>query len=358
MEQFSTMMSNFLWQCHTSEWVISLVCHGVITGVGSVLSFLPQLTMIFIGTSFLEASGYMARVSFVFDKLFKKIGLNGKSIIPFILGTGCSVSGIMATKVIEEDKERINSIITTPFIPCSAKLPMITLFTSYFFPKNNAMIAISFYGLSILIVIASSLMMKKLFHHTKEELYIFELPEYQFPSLKYWYKDVKLKVLEFINKAGTTIFFASIGIWFLLSFSTKLEYGVEINHSILAFCGEKIAFLFEPIIGVKSWEASVSALQGLIAKEQVISSMEIIAGLSGEFKSVYEIFHEAGPFHFFTPASAYAFVAFNLFTTPCVAAISAMRKELKSFQWFLLAMTYQFLVGWSVAVVLFHFLNS
>lgn len=351
------MMANALKNLEISKWIISLLCDGIIPGVGSVLSFLPQLAMIFLFTSFLEASGYMARVSFMFDKLLRKCGLNGKSLIPFILGTGCSVSGLMATKIIENEEERIHSIITTPFIPCSAKLPIITLFTSYFFTSNYALIAVSFYFLSILLIILSSLIMKKIFYKNKNELYIFELPEYQLPKWKLLYKDVKAKVFEFISKAGTTIFIASLLVWFFLSFSTSLKYGVDINDSILAFWGEKISCFFVPIIGVKSWEVSVSAIQGLIAKEQVISSMEIITGMSGKIKNTFEIFSINSPFYFFRPASAYAFTAFNLFTTPCIATITAMWKELKNYKYFLLALGYQVIIGWGVAASLFCLLN-
>ncbi|MBQ9313594.1 MAG: ferrous iron transporter B [Clostridia bacterium] len=358
IENVKIVVEQVLLNFNTKEWIISLVCKGIITGVGSILSFLPQLSVIFIVTSFLEASGYMSRVAFIFDKLLKKCGLNGKSLIPFILGTGCSVPGIMATKIIEKDDERINTIITTPFVPCSAKLPIITLFTSYFFKGNYAMIATSFYILSLIIIIVSSLMIKRLFSKSNEELYIFELPEYKLPSIKFLYRDVKLKIFEFINKAGTVIFLVSIMVWFLLSFSTKFEYGVDISNSILAFCGKKMSSIFYPILGVKSWEASVSAIQGLIAKEQVVSSMEIIAGLSGEFKNTFELFDAASPFEFFTIASSYSFVAFNLFTVPCIGAITSMLKELKNVKFFLLAIFYQLIIGWSVAAFLFYALSK
>lgn len=338
-----------LGYARVSEWIISLICNGIITGVGSVLSFLPQLFVIFVFTSFLEACGYMARVSFVFDKLLKKIGLNGKSLIAFILGTGCSVSGIMATKIIENESERTNSIMLTPFIPCSAKLPLITLFVSFFFPNNGALIATSFYVLSIVIVIVSSLIMKKLFRKDDDELYIFELPDYQMPKLKLIFKDVKIKIIDFVKKAGTTIFVASIVVWILISFSLNFEYGVDVNQSILAFLGRKISWIFYPIFKVNSWELTVSALQGFIAKEQIISSMEIITGVSSEFSNIYEIFNTASPFGFFNPVTAYAFVALNLFTVPCVAAVISMAREFNRIGIFCFTLLYQFFTGWCVA---------
>jgi len=356
MMNLKTIVEEFLIHFHVATWLISLICNGVITGVGCVLSFLPQLLIIFFITSLLEASGYLARVSFLFDQLLRKIGLNGKSLIPFILGTGCSVSGIMSSRIIENEKERMNTIIHTPMIPCSAKLPIIALFTSFFFEKNNAIIATSFYFLSIGLIILSSFVLKMFSKKSNGQLYIFEMPEYRLPKLKFLYQDVKIKIIEFIKKAGTVIFLASLLSWFLLSFSTSLEYGVDINESIMAFCGKKVAWLFYPILGTNSWEASVSAIQGLIAKEQVVSSMKIIAGLSENLLNMDKTFQGNGPFGFFTPASAYAFVAFNLFTTPCIAAIASMFKEIKNGKRFIFAILYQFLIGWIVAASLFHIL--
>lgn len=340
---------DMLSSANVSEWIISLICNGIIIGVGSVLSFLPQLFIIFIVTSFLEACGYMARVSFVFDKILKKIGLNGKSLIAFILGVGCSVSGIMATKIIENESERKSSIMLTPFIPCSAKLPLITLFTSYFFPNNGALIATSFYVLSVLIIIVSSLIIKKIFCKNDNELYVFELPDYQMPKLKFIFKDVRIKILDFVKKVGTTIFVASIIVWLLISFSLNFEYGVEPNQSVLAFLGQKISWIFVPIFKVDSWELTVSAIQGLIAKEQVISSMEIITGISSEFPNMYEIFNVASPFGFFTPVTAYAFVALNLFTVPCIAAVISMAREFNKISTLCFTLLYQFFTGWSIA---------
>ena len=228
---------------HASEWVISLLNNGIITGVGSVLSFLPPLVMIFLCTSFLEASGYMARVAFLFHRILEKIGLNGKSIIPFILGMGCSVSGILSSKVIENEKERHATIMTTSLIPCSAKLPMITLFTSYFFHENYAIVATSFYFLSILLIILSASIFQKWICATDEKQFVFELPEYKLPSLSLLWKDVRIKISDFVCKAGTIIFLTSIITWLLASFSPEWEYGVEIESSILAMMRGKNSFL-------------------------------------------------------------------------------------------------------------------
>lgn len=333
-----------------SEWISSLICDGIITGVGSVLSFLPQLIALFLCIVFLETTGYMSRISFLLDKIFRKVGLSGKALIPFIIGTGCSVPGVMSAKILESDYDRKVTSVLTPFIPCSAKLPIIALFTGYFFEENYGVVATSFYLLGILITIVSSLIIKKVFKVKSYSPYISELPEYNLPNLKYILKEVFNKVMDFIKKAGTLIFLSSIFVWFLLSFSCEFQYGVEIDKSILAFLGKKISWFFKPIIGVTSWEASVSALQGLIAKEQIISSMKIISGLSGEVKSAYEIFGTGSPFDFFDKASSYAFVAFNLFTAPCFATISAMKKELGGFLKTALAIAFQIGVAWCVSV--------
>lgn len=346
------VIENFLSQIEVSDWIISMVCDGIITGVGSVVSFLPELAVLFLCISFLESTGYMARISFLLDKTFRKIGLSGKALIPFILGTGCSVPGIMSSKILENEYDRKVTAVLTPFIPCSAKLPMIVIFTSYFFRDNHAIVATSFYILSIIIIIVSSLIMKKLFRKSKDSSYISELPEYKLPSLKYVLKDVLDKVKDFLRKAGTVIFMASLIVWFLLSFSMQIKYCTNIEESIMAFWGKKISWIFYPILKINSWEATVSAIQGIIAKEQVISSMQIISGLMGDAKNLSEIFSPGSPFEFFSSKTSYAFVAFNLFSAPCFAAIAIMRKELKNGLLTFIAVGMQILLAYVLAVLI------
>ena len=346
------VIENFLSQMEVSDWIISMICDGIITGVGSVVSFLPQLAVLFLCISFLESTGYMARISFLLDKTFRKIGLSGKALIPFILGTGCSVPGIMSSKILENEYDRKVTAVLTPFIPCSAKLPMIVIFTSYFFRDNYAIVATSFYILSIIIIIVSSLIIKKLFRKSKDSSYISELPEYKLPSLKYVLKDVLDKVKDFLRKAGTVIFMASLIVWFLLSFSMQIKYCTNIEESIMAFWGKKISWIFYPILKINSWEATVSAIQGIIAKEQVISSMQIISGLMGDAKNLSEIFSPGSPFEFFSPKTSYAFVAFNLFSAPCFAAIATMRKELKNGILTFIAVSMQILLAYILAVLI------
>ena len=219
------------------------------------------------------------------------------------------------------------TVVLTPFIPCSAKLPIIALFSGYFFGENSGLISASLYFFAIAIIVISAITMKKFIFKSTSSTYISELPEYKMPSVKYIAKDVSEKVIEFIKRAGSIILICSIVIWFLLSFSFKLEYGVDIENSILAGIGKTISWLFTPILGVNSWGSAVSAIQGLVAKEQVISSMSVIAGLTEEN---YKIFANGSIFDFFTPASAYAFMVFNLFSAPCFGAIGAMKRELRA----------------------------
>ena len=259
----------------------------------------------------------------------------------------------MSTRVIKDVKEREVSIMLTPFIPCSAKLPIIAMFSGYFFADKSGLVSASLYFFAIAIILVSAIVIKKLFMKNMGTAFISELPEYKLPSIKYVARDVTDKVKEFIKRAGTIILFCSVIIWFLLSFSWKLEYGVDIENSILASIGNAIAWVFYPILGTFSWEATVSAIQGLVAKEQVISSMSIIAGLSSEIEESAMIFKSAS-FSFFTGASAYAFMVFNLFSAPCFGAIGAMRREFGSTKKMFKAIIFQTTIAWLLASLVFN----
>ena len=337
-----------------SEWVNSLVVDGIIAGVGAVLGFVPQLIILFICISVLETTGYMSRIALLLDKLFRKIGLSGKSLIPFIVGAGCSVPGIMGARIIENKDEREMTAILTPFIPCSAKLPIIALFAGYFFGENAGIASASLYFFAIVVIVISALILKKFIYKNTTNTYISELPEYKLPSIKYVGKDVFDKIIEFIKRAGTVILICSIVIWFLVSFSFKLEYGVDVNDSILATIGNKISWIFEPMLGTKSWGATVSAIQGLVAKEQVVSSMAVINGLADDVEEGAEIFAQSGVFGFFTSASAYAFMVFNLFSAPCFGAIGAMKRELGGYKKMLKAVAFQTIFAWILATLVYQ----
>lgn len=324
------------------------------TGVGAVLSFVPQLIILFLCISILETSGYMSRTALLLDKLFKKIGLNGKSLIPFIVGSGCSVPGIMSSKIIENDDEKKMTAILTPFIPCSAKLPIIALFTSYFFPNNSGIISASLYFFAIVIIIISALVMKKFVFKNTSSTYISELPEYKLPSLKYVSKDVFDKIISFIKRAGSVILICSIIVWFLVSFSWDLKYNLGIENSILASIGKKISWIFVPMLGTNSWEVTVSAIQGLVAKEQVVSSMAVIGGVSEDLQNTNFILNNNGAFGFFTSVSAYAFMVFNLFSAPCFGALAAMRKEIGGTKELLKVISFEISLAWLLATIVYQ----
>lgn len=339
---------------NTAEWLRSLIVDGIIEGVGAVLNFVPQLIILFLCIALLETSGYMSRIALLLDKLFRKIGLSGKSLIPFIVGSGCSVPGIMGSRIIENDDERKMTTILTPFIPCSAKLPIIALFSGFFFDQYSGIVSASLYFFAIIVIIVSALIMKKFVFKNTSSTYISELPEYKLPSLKYVLKDVWDKVIAFIKRAGSIILICSIVIWFLLSFSFKLEYGVNIENSMLATIGDKISWVFYPMLGERSWGATVSAIQGLVAKEQVVSSMAVINGLAEDVEDGSMIFSSSGIFGFFTAASAYAFMVFNLFSAPCFGAIGAMKRELGGNKKMLKAVAFQTILAWLLATIVYQ----
>lgn len=344
-------LGNYLESIGTSSWLISLIVEGIVAGVGAVLNFVPQLIILFVCISLLETSGYMSRIAFFLDMIFKKFGLSGKTLVPFIVGSGCSVPGIMATRTIENKSEREMSIVLTPFIPCSAKLPIIALFAGYFFPDKSGLFSASLYFMAIFVILVLALILKKFVYKEENNSFISELPEYKLPSVKYVFKDVSEKILAFIKRAGSVILVASIVVWFLLSFSFELEYGISVEDSILAGVGKALSWIFYPLIGEFSWGATVSAIQGLVAKEQVVGSMAIIANMSEESLDSVSLFNSE-VFGFFSGASAYAYVAFNLFSAPCFGAIGAMKKEFGSAKKMWLAVALQMIVAWVIAFVI------
>ena len=338
----------------TSEILISLIVDGIIAGVGAVLGFVPQLIILFLCISLLETTGYMSRIALLLDKLFRKIGLSGKSLIPFIVGSGCSVPGIMGARIIENEDERKMTTILTPFIPCSAKLPIIALFAGYFFAENSGLVSASLYFFAIAVIILSACIMKRFVFKKTSNTYISELPEYKIPSPKYVLKDVFDKVISFIKRAGSVILLCSIVIWFLLSFSFNMTYGVDVEESMLATIGNKISWIFYPMLGENNWGAAVSAIQGLVAKEQVVSSMAVISGLAEDVEEGSEIFAKGTAFGSFTAASAYAFMVFNLFSAPCFGAIGAMKRELGGNKKMIKAVLFQTIIAWVLATIVYQ----
>lgn len=349
----SDFMTQFLENVGASTWAISLVVDGMIAGVGAILNFLPQLIILFLLISLLETTGYMSRIAFFLDRIFQKVGLSGKSLIPFIVGSGCSVPAIMAARTINDETEKKMTIMLTPFIPCSAKLPIVTLFAGYFFSDRSGLVSASLYFLAIVIILVSAYIMKNVLFKGKTSSFILELPEYKMPSFRYVIFDVSSKAWAFIVHAGSIILLASIVIWVLISFNWKMQYGIPVDESILAWLGSLISWIFYPMLGEMSWAASVSAIQGLVAKEQVVASLAIIAGQSSETTDGGLIFN-SGIFGFFTASSAYAFMVFNLFSAPCFGAIGAMREELGTTKRMWKAVLFQTGIAWLLGTLVFQ----
>lgn len=347
-------VSEWLIDSNASSWAVSLVCDGIIAGVGAVLNFVPQLMILFLLLSILETTGYMARITLFLDKVFRKLGLSGKSLIPFIVGSGCSVPGIMSSRTIENENEKELTVLLTPFIPCSAKLPIITLFAGAFFTNYAWLAAVSLYLLAILIIVLSAYFINKFLIKQKFNTFILELPEYKLPSIKYILKDVFDKTISFIKRAGSIILLCSVVVWLLASFTIKLEYIdgelLTIENSILANVGNLFSWIFYPMIGELSWGATVSAVQGLVAKEQVVSSMEVIAGL---YEGSGVALFDSSIFSFFNASSAYAFMVFNLFSAPCFGAIGAMKREFNSTKKTWKAVLFQTGLAWILGCLVF-----
>lgn len=350
---FKEWSAEALTNVGASPWSMSLVVDGIITGVGAVLNFLPQLVLLFFFIALLETSGYMSRIAFVLDRIFQKVGLSGKSLIPFIIGSGCSVPAIMATRTIHDENEKKMSILLTPFIPCSAKLPIITLFAGFFFPSQSGLVSASLYFLAIAVILLSALLLKKFLYKGQHSSFIQELPTYKAPNMGYVLRDTFDKTVAFISRAGSIILLLSIAIWVLISFNWHFTYGVDINESMLSDIGRAFSWLFYPMLGELSWAASVSIVQGLVAKEQVVGSMAIIARLDPDIATGSQIF-SSQVFSFFTTSSAYAFMTFNLFSAPCFGAIGAMKQELGSTKRMLKAVLFQTGVAYILATLIYQ----
>ncbi|MGI6781888.1 MAG: ferrous iron transport protein B [Acholeplasmataceae bacterium] len=364
-ESISNSTETWLESVGASPWAVSLVVNGVIGGVGAVLGFLPQLAILFLLISLLEASGYMSRIAFTLDQVFRKVGLSGKSIIPFILGIGCSVPAIMATKTIDDEQEKEMTVYLAPFIPCNAKLPIIALFAGYFFPNNRGLITASFYFMSIVVIGILAFILKKLAFKKTSTGYISELPTYKLPSVRYVVRDVLEKIYSFIKRAGTVILLSSIIIWFLASFTWTFSYTTTPSTSILKTIGDILSPIFYPLLGNLNWGASISAIQGLVAKENVVSTMGIIANLTEEAvealgsnpspEALRALFgSEANTlFSTFTGLSAFSFMTFNLFSAPCFGAIGAMRDAFGSSKKMWLAVLLQTGFAWVLSALIF-----
>ena len=302
-----------LWGVNTV--VRSLLIDGIFAGVGSVLSFLPVIVVLFFFLSILEDSGYMARVAFIMDRPLRKFGLSGRSFVPMLIGFGCSVPAIMATRTLPSERDRRMTVFLTPFMSCSAKLPIYALFTAAFFPQHKVLVMIGLYLVGIVVGILFALLMKNTAFKGEPVPFVMELPNYRIPSAKSVFKLICEKAKDFLTKAFTIIFLASIIIWFLQSFDARLNTVADPENSLLARIGGAIAPLFAPL-GLGDWRISTALITGFTAKESVVSTLTVLLGSTDALPTL------------FTPLTALTFLVFSLLYTPCVAAIAAVKREL------------------------------
>lgn len=317
--------------------VHSLIVDGIFAGVGSVLSFLPIIVVLFFFLSILEDSGYMARIAFVMDKLLRKIGLSGRSFVPMIIGFGCSVPAIMATRTLSSERDRKMTILLTPFMSCSAKLPIYALFTYAFFPKYRALVMVGLYFTGIIVGVLFSLLLKNTAFQGEPVPFVMELPNYRLPSLKSVGMLIWDKAKDFITKAFTIIFMASIVIWFLQTFDVRLNVVVDSKDSLLALIGGFAAPVFAPL-GFGDWRISTALITGFTAKESVVSTLTVLFG--GDMSALNTLF---------TPFSALVFLVFTLLYTPCVAAIASVKREMGTARSAFLVVIMQCVIAWIVA---------
>ena len=331
-----------------AAWLSGLIVDGIISGVGAVLGFVPQMLVLFIFLAFLEGCGYMARVAFIMDRIFRKFGLSGKSFIPMLIGTGCGVPGVMASRTIENERDRRMTIMTTTFIPCGAKLPIIALFAGAIF-GGASWVAPSVYFLGIFMIIICGIILNKTKVFKGEPApFVMELPQYHIPSFKGVILHMWDRAKAFIVKAGTIIFVACAVIWFTSSFSWTLQM-VDAQDSILASIGKVIAPIFAPL-GFGNWQSAVSTLTGFVAKENVVGTFGVLFGIAEAAEDTPVLLTQIGSM--FTAASGLAFIAFNMLNAPCFAAIGAIRREMGSWKWMWITIGFQTLTAYIVALMI------
>lgn len=344
-EILSPGVSNLMINLGASPWAESLVVGGVIAGVGAVVSFLPQILLLFFLLSILEDSGYMARAAFITDKLLRKIGLSGRAFVPMLMGFGCTVPAVMGTRILENKKDKRLTILITPFMSCSAKMPVYSMFILAFFTGNKPLIIFSIYMLGIIVAVLTALLFKNTILKGEPAPFVMELPPYRMPSVLSLWLHVWERLKDFLTKAGTVLLGASIVVWFLQSFSPSMQLVQNSSDSILAAIGTFIAPIFT-LCGFGNWQASVSLLTGLVAKESVVSTMSVLYQGGGDITSSLQAA--------FTPLSAYSFMIFVLLYTPCIAALAAIRREMESTKWTLITVLYQLGIAWFASALFFQ----
>ena len=341
------LIGDALEKANCAEWLSGLILDGIVAGVGAVLGFVPQMLVLFLLLAFLEACGYMSRIAFVLDRVFRKFGLSGKSFIPMLIGTGCGVPGVMASRTIENDRDRKMTIMTTTFIPCGAKVPFIAMIAGAIF-GGSAWIATSAYFVGMAAIIISGIMLKKTKMFAGDPApFVMELPAYHMPTLLNVLRSMWERGWSFIKKAGTIILLSTIVVWFTTYFGfVDGEFGMltedQLDMSILARIGNVIAPIFAPL-GWGNWQAAVASITGLVAKENIVGTMGILYGGGG---TVYANLAQA-----FTPVTGYSFLAFNLLCAPCFAAIGAIKREMNNAKWTWFAIGYQCIFAYVIALI-------
>ncbi len=349
-------IESFLVSIHCAGWLQGLILDGIVAGVGAVLGFVPQMLVLFIFLAFLEGCGYMARVAFIMDRIFRKFGLSGKSFIPMLIGTGCGVPGVMASRTIENDRDRKMTIMTTTFIPCGAKLPIIALIAGALF-GGASWVAPSAYFVGIAAIVCSGIILKKTKMFAGDPApFVMELPAYHLPTVGSILRSMWERGWSFIKKAGTIILLSTILLWFLMSFgwvdgSFGMLEAEQLNDSILAKIGGVIAPIFAPL-GWGDWKMAVAAVTGLIAKENVVGTFGILFGFAEVAEDGAEIWGQlAGSM---TAIAAYSFLVFNLLCAPCFAAMGAIKREMNNTKWFFFAIGYQCLLAYVVSLCIYQ----
>ncbi len=341
-----------------AAWLQGLILDGVVAGVGAVLGFVPQMLVLFLFLAFLESCGYMARVAFIMDRIFRKFGLSGKSFIPMLIGSGCGVPGVMASRTIENDRDRKMTIMTTTFVPCGAKLPIIAMIAGAFF-NNSGWVATSAYFVGIAAIICSGIILKKTKMFAGEPApFVMELPAYHWPTVGNILRSMWERGWSFIKKAGTIILLSTIVLWFLMGFGWEGgSFGMveELNNSILAKIGSAIAWIFAPLGWTKAgegWKMAVAAVTGLIAKENVVATFGMLFGFAEVAEDGAEIWGNLA--QVMTPVAAYGFLVFNLLCAPCFAAMGAIKREMNNAKWFWFAIGYQCGLAYVVALCIYQ----
>lgn len=345
-------VGNLLEYFKIAPWMQSLVLDGIIGSVGAVLGFLPQLVVLFLCLSLLEDCGYMSRIAFVMDRLFRKFGLSGKSFIPMLIATGCGVPGVMASRTIENEADRRLTVMVTTFMPCSAKLPIIALIAGAFFP-HNSWVAPSSYFLGIAAIVLSGIALKKTSLFAGDPApFIMELPNYHLPQWRNVFYHTFDRGKSFVKKAGTIIFISGVFIWFMSNFNWRFQMVAE-NESLLANFGRFLAPIFAPL-GWGTWQGTVATLMGLIAKENALGTFGVLlSGLSEVSENGAEVWPQLQTM--FTPAAAYSFLVFNLLCAPCVASMGAIAREMGDRKWTVMAISYQCILAYVVSLIFYQF---